>query len=184
MFLDEFLKAASSKSKLNIVDLAKSPPDLMNSDTVTAYVKRNLKNQILSDSEKKHLEIMDKFYTQIDSADYLVLAFPIYNFFMPGLIKLWIDNVTQAGKTFTSTEYGPKGLWNGKQALVINTSGSTLKESALDFSTPYLKFIFKYWGLDEAIFQGLFALRFSGVMEEKVSEFRTQIQKIVSKWYG
>ena len=50
---------------------------------------------------------MDRMTTQLKSADIIVIAFPMYNFSMPAIIKTWFDFVIQKGVTFGNETDGP-----------------------------------------------------------------------------
>ena len=43
---------------------------------------------------------MDRMTTQLKSANIIVVAFPMYNFSMPAIVKAWFDSVMQRGVTF------------------------------------------------------------------------------------
>jgi FMN-dependent NADH-azoreductase len=181
--VDVFVEEVKGKTELEFLDLTKVTPDLMQGESLNGYVKRNLAKVPYTESEGKAMELMDKLTAQVEAADYLVLGFPMYNYFLPGLVKVWIDNITQQGKAFTNTEFGPKGLWTEKKGLVINTSGSTPLGSARDYSTPYIKFMFDYWGFKKLEVHGLYAIKFSGILPEKLEGFRNEMKRIVVEWY-
>jgi len=121
-------------------------------DEVNAYVKRNFGGQELSAHEAKILEPIDKMCQQVLDADYIVLAYPIYNFTFPGPVKCWFDAVLQSGKSFKYTERGFEGLLNGKKALAITTSGGDYtSNSAWDFSTPLVHGEFEFMGMEAKV---------------------------------
>lgn len=180
--LDIVLMKLESQSEVDLLDLTLTPPDLMDTKVVTAYDKRNLKQLDLTSNELKALEYVDTLTERVANADNLVLAYPLYNYFLPGVVKLWIDNVTQAEKAFHSGEYGPEGLWTGKRALVINTSNSTPKDSARDFASPYIKYMLNYWGITDINISGAFAIKYTGLTPVKAADFKTEIEDILSKW--
>jgi FMN-dependent NADH-azoreductase len=43
---------------------------------------------------------MDRMTTQLKSANIIVVAFPMYIFSMPTIVKAWFDSVMQRGVTF------------------------------------------------------------------------------------
>jgi FMN-dependent NADH-azoreductase len=68
----------------------------------------------------------DALIDELLSADVLVIAAPLYNFTIPASLKLWIDKVARAGRTFAYSEEGPKGLLENKRAIVVIASGGVL----------------------------------------------------------
>ena len=150
--LDHFVSQISGKTKIEFVDLAEKAPAMLLKDEVNAYVKRNFGGQELSAHEAKILDPIDKMCQQVLDADYIVLAYPIYNFTFPGPVKCWFDAVLQSGKSFKYTERGFEGLLNGKKSLAITTSGGDYtSNSAWDFSTPLVHGEFEFMGMEAKV---------------------------------
>jgi FMN-dependent NADH-azoreductase len=150
--LDHFVSQISGKTEIEFVELAEKAPAMLLKDEVNAYVKRNFGGQELSAHEAKILEPIDKMCQQVLDADYIVLAYPIYNFTFPGPVKCWFDAVLQSGKSFKYTERGFEGLLNGKKALAITTSGGDYtSNSAWDFSTPLVHGEFEFMGMEAKV---------------------------------
>lgn len=101
--------------------------------------------------QARHLELSDQLIGELESADVLVLGVPMYNFAMPASLKAWIDLVARAGRTFSYTENGPKGLLEGKKAYVVITSGGVPLGSAYDFTTDYIKHVLGFIGIDDVV---------------------------------
>lgn len=150
--LDYFVSQISGKTEIEYLDLAEKAPAMFLKDELNAYVKRNFGGQELTEREAKIIEPIDKMCQQVLDADYIVLAYPIYNFTFPGPVKCWFDAVLQSGKTFRYTETGFEGLLKGKKALVITTSGGDYtSNSAWDFSTPLAHGEFEFMGMEDKI---------------------------------
>ncbi len=150
--LDHFVSQISGKTEIEFVDLAEKAPAMLLKDEVNAYVKRNFGGQELSAHEAKILDPIDKMCQQVLDADYIVLAYPIYNFTFPGPVKCWFDAVLQSGKSFKYTERGFEGLLNGKKSLAITTSGGDYtSNSAWDFSTPLVHGEFEFMGMEAKV---------------------------------
>jgi NAD(P)H dehydrogenase (quinone) len=60
---------------------------------------------------------------KVQSCDLLVLAFPIFWYSVPGIMKGWIDCVFLSGPMFGGRRYYDRGPMKGKQALVVATLG-------------------------------------------------------------
>lgn len=98
------------------------------------------------------LSLSDTLVAEIAAADTLVIGLPIYNFGVPAALKAWVDQVARAGVTFQYTETGPKGLLQGKRAIVAVASGGTEAGSDLDFATGYLRHVLGFIGITDVTF--------------------------------
>ncbi|MEL6385429.1 MAG: NAD(P)H-dependent oxidoreductase [Cyanobacteria bacterium J06626_18] len=90
---------------------------------------------------------------ELRAADVLLLTTPIYNFSIPGALKAYIDLVCRPRLTFRYTEEGPVGLLDCRAYLVITSAGTPI-DSEVDFSTPYLRHILGFMGIDEVVVIG------------------------------
>lgn len=91
----------------------------------------------------------DALVAEIQAADVLVIATPVYNFGVPASLKAWIDQVARARLTFRYTEHGPQGLLAGRKAYVLVASGGTAIGGEYDFATPWLRFVLGFLGITE-----------------------------------
>ena len=80
---------------------------------------------------------------QVKSARRLVIAYPMYNFAIPALLKDWLDNLVMPGETFHYGEDGtPNSLMGEHKVLLLQASGSVYSEgpmAQMDFASSYLK---------------------------------------------
>ncbi len=102
-----------------------------------------------SDDQRQRLAGSDALVGELQAADVLVIAMPIYNFGIPASLKAWVDQVARAGLTFKYTETGPKGLLEGKRAIILVASGGTKVGSDIDFATPYIRHALGFIGIDD-----------------------------------
>lgn len=94
----------------------------------------------------------DTLIAELRAADVLVIGAPIYNFTIPGALKLWIDQVCRAGVTFRFTENGPEGLLKGIKAYVVVASGGTEVGGTVDFHSGYMRHILGFVGIHDVEF--------------------------------
>jgi FMN-dependent NADH-azoreductase len=99
--------------------------------------------------DKTPLSTSQELVAEIQRADHIVIASPIWNFGVPAALKAWIDQIARAGVTFKYTESGPVGLLEGKRATIIISSGGTEAGSEIDFATPYLKHVLGFIGIHD-----------------------------------
>jgi FMN-dependent NADH-azoreductase len=104
-------------------------------------------------AQSKALAASDSLINDLEQADEYVFGVPMHNFSIPSTLKLWIDQVVRAGKTFSYGATGPKGLLTGKKATLLLASGGEYgKGSAMasfDFVTPYLKTLLGFIGITD-----------------------------------
>jgi len=105
-----------------------------------------------SPEQREALTVSDTLIAELQKADEYVFGVPMHNFSIPSTLKLWIDQVARAGKTFSYGAEGPKGLLTGKKATVLIASGGVYERTAmesLNFVTPYLRAVFGFLGITD-----------------------------------
>jgi FMN-dependent NADH-azoreductase len=88
------------------------------------------------------------------SFDRYVVSVPMWNFGIPYTLKHYVDVLAQPGQTFGfSPEKGYYGLVLGKPVTIIVASAGNYRPgapaAALDFATPYLEWVFKFFGFTD-----------------------------------
>lgn len=105
----------------------------------------------LPEAHRRENALSEALVSQFLAADVIVLGAPMYNFGIPSQVKAWIDRVAQAGRTFSYTAAGPKGLAGGKTVIVASTRGGMYSDSeagrAMEHQESYLKTIFGFFGI-------------------------------------
>jgi FMN-dependent NADH-azoreductase len=106
--------------------------------------------------QKEILRVSDMLIADLQKADEYVVGVPMHNFSIPSTLKLWIDQVMRAGKTFTYGSNGAKGLVTGKKATLLMASGGVYEHgtalASLNFVTPYLLTVFGFMGVTDVNF--------------------------------
>lgn len=97
------------------------PP--LNDLTMGAWKKQKMGQKLTAD-EAKLLKRHDEWLDEFINADKYVFINPMYDHFLPAELKLYIDIVSVARKTFRYTKNGPEGLLHNKKALHIQSAGS------------------------------------------------------------
>ncbi len=82
--------------------------------------------------------VSDGLIAELEQADIIVLAVPMYNFGIPSSLKAYFDRVARAGVTFKYTEQGPVGLLKDKPFAVVCARGGAYQNTPADSQTPYL----------------------------------------------
>ncbi|MEM9101358.1 MAG: NAD(P)H-dependent oxidoreductase [Pseudomonadota bacterium] len=125
-----------------------------------------------TDLQKDALSESDALIAELEAANVLVIATPIYNFGVPAAFKAWIDMVTRARKTFRYGDNGPEGLLKGKKAYVVITSGGTALDSDIDFVSPWINHILAFIGITDVTLINASAL----MMDEAAALARANAQ--------
>jgi len=103
--------------------------------------------------QKEVLAVSELLIAELQKADEYVVGVPMHNFGVPSTLKLWIDQVVRAGKTFAYSAAGRNGLLTGKKATLLIASGGVYEEGsameALNFVTPYLRTVFGFMGITD-----------------------------------
>lgn len=96
----------------------------------------------------------DGFIASLLAADIIVIGVPMYNFGMPTQLKAWADRVLVAGKTFSYSPEGPKGLVPaGKKVFFASASGGLYSEgnpgAAFQHQVSHLSALLGFIGLTD-----------------------------------
>jgi FMN-dependent NADH-azoreductase len=96
--------------------------------------------------------VLDEFL----AADTVVLGAPMYNFTIPSQLKVWIDRIVIAGKTFKYGAQGPEGLAGDKRVIVAVSRGGFYGPgtpvAALEHLESYLRGVFGFIGVTKLEF--------------------------------
>jgi FMN-dependent NADH-azoreductase len=106
--------------------------------------------------QKELLALSDALIAELESANEYAFGVPMHNFSIPSTLKLWIDQIVRAGKTFSYTAAGPNGLLKNKKATFLVASGGVYAYespmAAFNFVEPYLRSAFGFIGVTNPTF--------------------------------
>jgi FMN-dependent NADH-azoreductase len=106
--------------------------------------------------QKELLALSDRLIAELERADEYVIGVPMHNFGVPSVLKLWIDQIARAGKTFSYADGTPKGLIIGKKATFIIATGGNYdaqtQMASFNFVEPYLRSVFGFLGVGDVTF--------------------------------
>jgi FMN-dependent NADH-azoreductase len=106
--------------------------------------------------QKELLALSDTLIAELKQADEYVFGVPMHNFGVPSVLKLWIDQISRVGRTFSYADGTPKGLLTGKKATFIIATGgiydAQTRMSSFNFVEPYLRSVFGFLGVTDATF--------------------------------
>ena len=149
----EFVKtwqAAHSDGTVLYRDLAAQAPKPVDTAWInSAYTPEGNR----APEQKALLALSDELVGELLQADEYVIGVAMHNFSVPSVLKLWIDQISRAGKTFSYGEFGPQGLLLNKKATLLIASGGVYEPGtpmgALNFVEPYLRAVLGFLGVTE-----------------------------------
>ena len=130
-------------------DLASMPLPMIDEEWINANFTPEEKR---TDAQNQKLSYSDELVKELQEADILVLAVPVYNFSMPAAFKAWVDLIARARLTFRYTENGPEGLLKDKKAYIVTASGGVPLGSPADHLSPYIKHVLGFVGVTDVVF--------------------------------
>ncbi|WP_119681695.1 FMN-dependent NADH-azoreductase [Indioceanicola profundi] len=114
-----------------------------------------VRGEPVTEEERLTRALSDQLIAELKAANIILVGAPMYNFGISTALRAWFDHVLRAGQTFSYSESGPKGLLQGKRALVVEARGGHYSEGpaqALDFQEPYLRQLFGFMGVTDVTF--------------------------------
>lgn len=105
-----------------------------------------------SAEEQQKVAFADELIHEVQTADIIALAVPMYNFGVPSTLKAWFDHIARSQTTFRYTENGPQGLLLNKKAVVLMSTGGVSPGSSADLETGYVKLFLGFLGIHDVHF--------------------------------
>lgn len=130
------------------------------------------------------LDEINQAITELMTCDAVVIGSPMYNHSISSNLKAWLDQISQAGKTFRYTVNGPIGLVPNKPVYVASSRGGIYSEGhnkQHDFQEPYLISILSLLGLTDVTVVRAEGVSISANAKEKaLTKARHQITELFS----
>lgn len=130
-----------------------------------------------TEQQKNALAFSNELITELQNADHIVIASPIYNFSIPATLKAWIDLIARIGVTFRYTENGPVGLLENKKATIVIASGGVPIGSDMDMASSYLEFTLGFVGIKDVNIIDASKINYAG--DENSHSTNTQIAALI-----
>lgn len=141
---------ANPEGTVAVRDLPATPLFPLNAEWIAAnYTPEAARTE----AQKQALALSDELIAELEAADEFVIGVPMHNFSIPGTLKLWVDQVARAGKTFSYGSGGPAGLLKNKKATLILATGGKYdagtQMASMDFVEPYLRAFLGFIGVKD-----------------------------------
>lgn len=151
-FVDRWSVAHASTNVIRRVLSADSIPHL----TLATFTAAATPADKRSAAETESAAFADTLIGELEAADVVVIAAPMYNLSIPSTLKAWIDHVARAGRTFRYSAAGPEGLLKGKKVFIVTGRGGIYSGDSpakgFDFQEPYLRAALGLLGLTDISF--------------------------------
>lgn len=149
--LVQSLQRAQTDGSARVVlrDLGRQPHPELNETALQALFTPEVQR---TPEQAARVALDDALIAEVQAADVLVLAVPMYNFGVPAALKNWIDAIARAKVTFRYTEQGPEGLLKGKKVYIVLTRGGHYRDTPADTQVPYLRTVLSFLGMTDLHF--------------------------------
>ena len=142
--------AANPGVKVTYRDLDAAPAPHQSGALMAA---RALAPEARSPDQAQAVAEADAILEEFLAADIVVIGVPMYNFGIPSQLKSWIDHLAIAGKTFSYSESGVKGLAGGKRIILASSRGGFYGPETpivgLQHQESYLRGFFGFIGIPD-----------------------------------
>ncbi len=106
--------------------------------------------------QREVLTLSDELIAELRAADEYVFGVAMHNFSIPSVLKLWLDQVTRPGETFSYAGGKAAGLLQNKKATFLVATGGYYEpgtpNEAMNFVEPYLRTVFGLLGVTDTTF--------------------------------
>lgn len=151
---EETWRAAHPQGRVISRHLGQTPIPVLSQETIAGFFTPE---DALNAEMKAATALSDTLIDELQSADMLLLAAPIYNFSVPAALKCWIDQITRIGRTFAYENGAFTGLTRTPRANVICAYGAEgylegQPFAQANFLEPYLRFLLGFLGIEQVDF--------------------------------
>lgn len=135
-------------------DLGKNPPPAIAESWIEAVFTPP---ENLSVSQKLEIALSNELIAELEQANVIVLATPMYNYGMPSALKAWFDQVIRVNQTFSFDlargDYPLEPILSGKMLVLLTSSGefgfaSGGVREQMNHLVPHIKTCSTYLGVD------------------------------------
>jgi len=148
-----FIKLTSLNEEVEVenIDLnAEPPPPYSYNQYRACWFPATVPGYVPTAEEEEAAVYAKEQAKKFCEADVLVLTMPLWNFSMPGGMKLWIDHIIAPGLTYYLDGQARKPLHKVKRMILIVASGDPFQEGDdTDALTPAITNAFRAIGIDD-----------------------------------
>jgi len=175
--LSQRIRQAAPADSIVVRDLAAQPLPYFDSEVLGALFTPA---EARTPEQARAVALSDSLIAELQAADRVVIAVPVYNFSVPAQLKSYIDYVARAGITFRYTKEGvPEGLLKGKRVYVLLSRGGKAAGTPDDNVTPYLRQMLGFLGMTDIEFVAAEGMAMGeAVAQEGLSRAKQRIEAL------
>jgi len=122
-FIDAW-KSVEPEAKIITRDVGQHPPPVVSVDWMSAAFTPP---QERTDAMHEALSVSDMLIDEVEQADVLLFAAPLYNYGLPASLKAWVDQVVRIGRVFSFDlnrgDFPIESSLSGKSVVVLSSRG-------------------------------------------------------------
>lgn len=136
-------------------DLGQNPPEFISQEWIAAVFTPE-KNR--TEEQISLLALSDTLIHELEQADLILMAAPMYNYGMPAALKAWFDQVIRINKTFTFDlnrgDYPLEPIMSGKKLVLLSSTGefgfgAGENREKMNHLGPHVKVLGTYLGVED-----------------------------------
>ena len=148
------IKAAKPDATVTYRDLNSPAIPHVTADWVHASLYGLMAGEAPTDAGKAALAFSDELVAELQAADVVVFATPMYNFSLPSVAKAYIDQVVRTGVTVQYGATGPVGQLTGKKMIAVTAYGGAgygpgEENASINFADGLIKAAFGFIGITD-----------------------------------
>lgn len=174
------LKQNYPGATVTVRDLAREPLPHIDQDFVIATRSPNGPQ---TPKQRALLAQSDALIDELLKADVVVIAAAMINFSVASTLKTWFDYIARAGRTFSYSDSGARGLVTGKRVIVVAATGGVYAgdSAALDFQVPWLRTVLGFLGMTDVEVIKVEGTALGAAAAEKAIAEATTCARVVSE---
>lgn len=147
-------QAKRPEDEVIVRDVGVSPPPAISEDWIAAVFTPEDQR---SASQQEAVALSDTLIHELDRANIILIATPMYNYGMPAALKAWVDQVIRVDKTFSFDlargDQPLEPIMSGKVMVLLTSSGEFgfgpggLRQD-MNHLDPHLRTIGRYLGVE------------------------------------
>merc|ERR1711879_215092 len=122
----------------------------------TSYYLRNFMGKELTETQVNAIKPFDKIVERVKKAELLIFAFPMHNFSLPGIVKMFFDSFMFNGEFFNISDENKKLNIINKKVIVLYSHGGNYpagtEAEKYDFVKSLLSQEFSFMGIKDVSF--------------------------------
>jgi FMN-dependent NADH-azoreductase len=118
------MEAGASRRQRHHARSKRQPLPTIDAEWITAMQTPEEKR---TPAQREALLLSDTLIAELKAADEYIFGVPMHNFTVPSVLRLWIDQVARAGKTFAYVNGAPQGCSKARRRTSSSLPAASTK---------------------------------------------------------